>query len=287
MDSVIIPKTIPEKLLYNTIRIVGIVNKEANSIGTGSFFRIVSDAGEHKNIDVILTNKHVVENSKGLAFYFHEGVINNEEVVPTGKSLYVQIDDYLKWWIPHPVASVDLGALLFEPIRKIIVEDLKKIIFQQWLDKTFIRTDSELFYETSVAEEILLIGCPMGLWDDYNNFPIIRKGIASTHPAVDFQNRSVGVVDVTCFRGSSGSPVLTYTASSGRKENENMLKAILLGILSTGPSYVNGTEILLKPLSTIWKPLALNEQMIHLGFYVKAKEILRLSAIVVAKEIIG
>lgn len=132
-----------------------------------------------------------------------------------------------------------------------------------------------------------MIGCPIGLWDDYNNFPIVRKGITSTHPAINFQNRSLGVVDVTCFRGSSGSPILTYNAALSQQEKRESDNTILLGILSAGQTYVNGSEILLKPLSTVWQPLALNEQMIHLGFYVKAKEILRLSSIIIAKDMVG
>ncbi len=284
MDNVIIPKTIPEKLLYSTVRIVGTINKEANSVGTGCLFRIISDHGEYNDIEIIVTNKHVVENSKGLELFFHEGKENDKgQILPTGKSLSVEIDGYSNWWFPHPVEDVDLGILLFKPIRKLIVEHLKKTIFQQWLDKSFIRTDVELTRETSVGEDILMIGCPVGLWDDYNNFPIIRKGISSTHPAVNFRNRSIGVVDVTCFRGSSGSPILTYGHSEGNKTDQ----AILLGILSTGSTHISGTEILLKPLSTVWKPLSLNEQMIHLGFYIKAKEILRLAAVVIAKEISG
>lgn len=146
MNNVIIPRTIQEKVLYNTVRIVGsAVSQEAKTVGTGCFFRIVSDNAEHNNIDVILTNKHVIENNKVLSFFFHEGKIDHDgNVLPTGMPLFIKINNYAKWWIPHPVESVDLGALLFEPIRKIITDTLKQVTFQQWLDKSFIRTDEEL-----------------------------------------------------------------------------------------------------------------------------------------------
>lgn len=53
-----------------------------------------------------------------------------------------------------------------------------------------------------------MIGYPIGLWDDVNNLPLIRKGITSIHPAIDFRGRSIGVADLACFHGSSGSPIL-------------------------------------------------------------------------------
>ena len=40
--------------------------------------------------------------------------------------------------------------------------------------------------ELSAVEEILMIGYPNGLWDAVNNYPLIRRGVTASHPAVDF-----------------------------------------------------------------------------------------------------
>ena len=39
------------------------------------------------------------------------------------------------------------------------------------------------------AEEVLVIGYPNALWDEANNLPLFSKGIASTHPAKDFNSK--------------------------------------------------------------------------------------------------
>lgn len=76
--------------------------------------------------------------------------------------------------------------------------------------------------ELSAVEEILMVGYPNGLWDSVNNYPLIRRGITASHPAVDFEVDGVPttVVDAACFPGSSGSPVIlhnvgTYTDKKG------------------------------------------------------------------------
>jgi len=52
-----------------------------------------------------------------------------------------------------------------------------------------------------------MVGYPIGLWDEKNNYPIFRKGITATHPANDYNGKSEFMIDAACFPGSSGSPV--------------------------------------------------------------------------------
>ena len=60
------------------------------------------------------------------------------------------------------------------------------------------------------AEEVLVIGYPNALWDEANNLPLFSKGIASTHPAKDFNGKPEFIIDAAAFPGSSGSPVFCY-----------------------------------------------------------------------------
>lgn len=52
-----------------------------------------------------------------------------------------------------------------------------------------------------------MVGYPIGLADARNNYPIFRKGYTAAHPAVDFNEDGIGLVDMACFPGSSGSPI--------------------------------------------------------------------------------
>lgn len=268
---VIEPNSSAEQILYSTVRIAGDV-----STGSGFFFRYLLE--DNKGIEMILTNKHVVNGNKKLSLYFHEAINDGNKRTVSSKSILVEVDNYTGIWIEHPQPEIDLGALLFVPIKKHVKKDLEKNIFNIFFDNTFIRDDNALQVEADVAEEVLMAGYPIGLWDEINNFPIIRKGITATHPAIDFQGKSMGIVDIACFPGSSGSPVLSYASGAyiDKKSQSYVIggKVILLGLLFGGPAYTSEGQIEVKEIPTQQIPITKNQQFIHLGYYVKAKEIL-------------
>lgn len=269
--KIIEPNSVVEQLLYSTVRICG-----DTGTGTGFFFRC--PINESLYVELILTNKHVVNENKKLEFYFHEAVNNDGKNQPTNRSFSIQIENYSKIWIPHPDTNVDLGALSFVQIRDHAKQKMEKDIFSILFDKNLIRDDDVLEREADVAEEILMIGYPVGLWDELNNFPIIRKGIAATHPALDFQDKSIGVVDIACFPGSSGSPIISYVSGAYYDKPSKSFKigqkVILLGLLFGGPVHTSEEKIEIKEIPVQQVPITKSHQWIHLGYYVKAKEIL-------------
>jgi hypothetical protein len=279
---VIQPRTVAEKLLYSTVRICG-----DSVTGTGFFFHIQLE--NNKQIQLILTNKHVVNVSKKLSFYFHEAVNNNQKLEPTNQSFSITVEEYSNNWIPHPNEEIDLGALLFGPIRMYAKEQLKKEIFNISFDNSLIRNDDALAEESDVDNKVLMIGYPIGLWDEVNNFPIVRDGITASHPALDFNGKSVGVIDMACFPGSSGSPVLICMRGFHDKTDTYHIgasKNILLGLLFSGPYLTQSGKIEIKEIPTAnIVPITTYNQMIHLGYYVKAKEILTLCGIIKEKII--
>lgn len=80
--KVIEPNSIAEQLLYSTVRICG-----DSSTGTGFFFKY--PINESSQIELILTNKHVVQGNKKLEFYFHEAINNDGKNQPTSKSFSI------------------------------------------------------------------------------------------------------------------------------------------------------------------------------------------------------
>ena len=85
--KIIKPDSIPEQLLYSTVRISGDA-----SIGTGFFFRY--PIGSESQLEMILTNKHVIDGNKKLQLYFHESEIIDGKVCPTNQSFLLTMDDY-------------------------------------------------------------------------------------------------------------------------------------------------------------------------------------------------
>jgi hypothetical protein len=130
--------------------------------------------------------------------------------------------------------------------------------------------------EFSAIEDIYMIGYPSGLSDESHNFPITRKGITASHPRIDFNKKPWGVVDLACFPGSSGSPILIIYQNKlvqfeGRVTIEN--KMFLLGILFGGPTQNVDGEVEITEASKI---TVKSNVMIHLGYYVKSRQIISL-----------
>ncbi len=138
--------------------------------------------------------------------------------------------------------------------------------------------------ELSAIEDVIMVGYPTGLWDQNNNFPLFRKGITSSHPAIDFNNKSIGVVDMACFPGSSGSPIFILNENGYTDKNGNtylgVKRLIFLGILSSGPTINTKGELIVENIPTQQKISAFTSIMINLGYYIKATEIFIFKSII-------
>lgn len=269
------PQSITEKLLFSTIRIEGLTDV-GKSVGTGFFYNIGLD--NTRVIKVILTNKHVISGCKELFLYFHEADINNQTPL-IGKYITINLkaNDIKEYWLPHPDESIDLGAIFFVPIENATKNKMNKNILYTPLDKSLIKSDSELAQELGAVEEVLMTGYPNGLWDSINNLPLIRKGVTAYHPALNFENLPIGVIDMACFPGSSGSPILIvnqggYAAKTG--EFCIGTRVIFLGLLYAGPQIINEVTLEIKEIPTNAESVPITKLMMHLGYYVKAKEVL-------------
>ena len=112
-----------------------------------------------------------------------------------------------------------------------------------------------------------MVGYPDGLMDLSSNYPLIRKGITSLHPAITFNkssNKSLGILDISAFPGSSGSPIFVFNEGNYQKPGQNVeisKKLILLGVLSEeGTNSFNTSDS--------------DKYHLNLGPYVKASELL-------------
>ncbi len=131
-----------------------------------------------------------------------------------------------------------------------------------------VADDKALAMSFSTVEEVLMVGYPNGLVDEINNLPIFRRGITATHPAIDFNGKPLAAVDIACFPGSSGSPIVILS------DGVRIRRSILLGVLTDGVTMdPSGTlEIHRLPaLSQVQSPRPL--VVLNLGYYTKASQI--------------
>lgn len=263
----ITPTSVTEQLLFNTVRL-----KTDSGFGTGFFF---SFKFGDKVFPVIITNKHVInyDETKNVEFLLHVG----ENGKPTDENIPI---NYSANWIFHP--SLDLCFCFVNPIFEQVKKTLNKDVF-------FIPITEELIWdyikleELQAVEDVLMVGSPIGLWDEKNNLPLIRKGITSSHPAIDFNRESVGVVDISVFPGSSGSPIfIINTNGYSDKKGTNYLGAsriIFIGILFEGAFLKQEGEVAVVEIPTQQKAFSVTPSMINIGYYIKAKEILVLKSV--------
>jgi hypothetical protein len=134
-----------------------------------------------------------------------------------------------------------------------------------------------------VIQDVFMYGYPIGLWDQYNNLPIVRKGVLASHPALPFSGKPMGAVDIATFPGSSGSPL--FILSDGGAVNDkygnvwNRKVCCFLGVLTERARM--RTDHMIDMASIPVQHQNIEDEgflPIHLGYYIKSSEIKRLAA---------
>ncbi|QWS49414.1 serine protease [Bacillus sp. JNUCC-24] len=189
-------------LLYSTVRIE-CQEGNSTSTGTGFFYKFHF---EDTVVPVIVTNKHVVEGYSKGKLIFNIGDKNANK--PEGQKA-VNLDDFNMNWILHPEEDVDLCIFPFSYLANQLLKDEGLEIFFRAIDKNFIPS-SEMIETLIPREDILVVGYPNGIWDEFNNLPILRDGITATHYMYDYNGHKKFLIDASIFPGSSGSPVYIY-----------------------------------------------------------------------------
>lgn len=259
-----IPRILNDELLYTTVRI-------QTNIGTGTGFFFSFKANGNQHFPVIITNKHVVEGATHGKFLVHEATKNEEKALPTNKSFTFEVPNFLPRWVMHPDKNVDLCAMPSLSIDDLLSKD-NRFAYTQVFKEENIWTDEHLL-KFPIAEDILMVGYPKGLWDEFNLLPLVRRGIAASHPALDYGGKSEFVIDAACFPGSSGSPVIGTIGN----------QVVLLGVLHAGPIHDARGRVYIKDIPLFWKPKISTHMIIHLGYVVKAKELLVLKEVLFKK----
>ena len=253
------PQSLSEQLMLSTI----LINTEQGR-GTGFFYHFVYD--NNVVVPVIITNKHVVNYKRTEKVSFAVHLKDNSNIVIGTTTIELEVE-----WIQH--SNKDLCFCFANPIIEALKSQGKNIFY--------IAIDDSLIYDMtklkklSAVEDVLMVGYPIGMSDEINHYPIFRRGITASHPAIDFNQKGIGLVDMACFPGSSGSPIFIINEGSYSDKNGTVniaSRAIFLGVLYAGPTFnaqgkINVTEI---PTSQIGITTPV---MVNLGYYIKANEL--------------
>lgn len=246
--------------MFTVVRLEAVDSEGEEAIGTGFFFQVHGD----DTSDVLVTNKHVIEGADVVRFPIHRTKIDTDGRVELGR--HELIATRYSEWLHHPDPEVDLCCLPVAPRAENFKE---KGFFYRVISSASILTAEELERLPS-SIGIAMVGFPTGLWDSHHGLPIIRHGVTASHAAVPFEGESNVVVDIACFPGSSGSPIMfddrSYFASASK----------FLGVLHSGPTFTNTGNVVTTAIPTK-RQVAVVDAMMHLGYAVSAARVLELA----------
>lgn len=260
-----------ETLMHTTVRLECLLEGNRTSTGTGFFFSFKVDDKTH--IPLIVTNKHVINQSKVGTFVLTK--MNDQGEPILGTTERIVLDNFESLWIKHPAENVDLAVFPIAPLyHQAEAKGIK--FFAPPIGEDLFATPEKLA-DLSGLENITMIGYPNGIWDEKNNMPIVRRGITATNPKHDYNGLPIFVIDCACFPGSSGSPVLIFDQGGylDAKGNLNLGggRVILLGVLFAGPQHVAEGEIQTIEVPLAQVPISLSKIPNNLGFVVKSQKI--------------
>lgn len=249
-----------EQLMFTTVRL-----ETNNSCGTGYFFNYkIGDS----IVPIIVTNKHVVnycQNEK-VKFILH---LTEDGETSSGTFSVILTTN----WFFHPTQDLCFTyiASIFPEVKKLS----GKRIFYKALDESMIYSEEQL-KSLSMIESVVMIGYPSSLYDEIHNFPVFRYGYTAAHPGYDFTKKNIGLVDMACFPGSSGSPILILNQGSYWDKKTGLQlgnsRLVFLGTLFSGPRITAAGKIEVVDIPTATQVLTNTKVMVNLGYYIKAHD---------------
>ena len=246
--------------IFATVRVETAYPDGSTGSGTGFFFQTETAAGQPSHF--LITNKHVLDGATSARLRFHYGASNEPWHFTVADHRTVEVDAGPPLWFQHPDPEVDLCALRLSDLQARLPQ-LKGIFFTAISESEILDVESERRLPSMLT--IAMVGYPQGIWDQQNNLPIQRRGTTASHPGVSFDGRREVMIDMACFPGSSGSPVVyhdtQYFASAPR----------FLGVLYAGPTVTAEGQVLRMKVPTQVRRGVEVQTMMHLGYVIKAE----------------
>jgi hypothetical protein len=146
---VIEPAGFTEQMMYCTVRMVGqIAGTENFKTGTASFYNFPTEDG--KSVPVLITNKHVIENTSALQFVVHASTTAGAAKPDTNASVASAQGD----WVLHPDPKIDLCAVPFGGVANA----MRPYPFYRGLDPALIKSDVDLLGLNAVEDILTRFG---------------------------------------------------------------------------------------------------------------------------------
>ncbi len=249
------------------------MDNQSQPIGSASgfVFNFCINGETKTSFPALVTNRHVFNNCQQVKVLFTQlGIDGNPDPSDLLTAIFSSSQS-----IPHPNKNIDLSIMLLGPALNALSQRGYKPFYTA-LDASLIPSQ-ETWADFDAIENVTMVGYPKGLRDSVNNLPIFRRGITATHPRYNYQGEPKFLVDMACFKGSSGSPVFLLNEGSYTDKRNHALclgtRVYLMGIQHAVPEIKELGELLTVPSSQVAiKPVM--PYYINLGLIIKSTELL-------------
>lgn len=112
--------------------------------------------------------------------------------------------------VPEDVIFCPSADLCAVEIQDKIASQIKDTVIFRTIDAGRVAMEQSPFWESSmdIGLNVFLPGYPKGLSDTYHHLPLVRSGTLAFDPSLGWNgDASLGVVNMTVFRGDSGAPL--------------------------------------------------------------------------------
>lgn len=264
--------TIAETIIHTATKLTTLKSRRPYATGTGFFYDV--PIGTEGNANLLITNKHVFEGAEAMTVTFHVRKPDVNE--PSGEVITWEFDIRPFMLTPHPDPEVDLCCInIAVPLQEMQHRTGKRAFFCA-AQRTNLPTAAQ-WADFDAIEEVMMVGCPNGIFDAANNIPIVRRGVTATSLGRLYNGKQQFMVDMACFPGSSGSPVWMFDDDGYRdrttgKWKEGAQRLALVGVLFAGPVIAADGGIYVASGSIPGAAVEVRTPM-HLGYCIRATQI--------------
>ena len=217
--------TFAEQILFSTVRVETTRSDGKAYVGTAFVVRYEEAEGRL----FLVTNKHVVADMTSGDLFFTE---RQDDAPVLGSKITVRMMGVAAQWTGHPDPMVDISVAPLDESFEFVSGRSGNMYFRAIPTSMF--ADSRRLQALDPLEEIIFVGYPVGLYDEYNLLQITRQGITATHPSIDYQGRPIFLIDASVFPGSSGSPIFLHKPGLSLDGHQLSLKRshVFLGVVA-------------------------------------------------------
>lgn len=248
-------------LLFTTARIECSTSNGEIRVGTGAYVFFAQT--NNLSAPTLVTCKHVIEGAtEGHITVTVQSITNEYDE----QRLNLRVPNFDSRWVRHPQQEIDLVALPLAGLMNELAAKGQKI--KMLPIGSHICPTPERMEDLGPLMPLAMVGYPIGLWDQKNNLPILRRGVAATDPTEDYNGKREFLIDSACFPGSSGSPVFIYEEGFiyERRQAKYGHRLTFLGILYGGPEYTKEGKLIVKNIPTRLEPRSETTIPVNLGY---------------------